>query len=198
MREIDKHNHSSKNLLLLSDWKTIIIFSSLWRFGGLYLCHNNISFFFYLLNSIKQWTNATGVTGRYQSHLLHFIIFMYKRLIACEKKELKTMVHKNQFFYLFVSRRTEEVYTHRLLTYTYIHTLTHIRIFTLIKLDFHCRLFKQNEWAQNSVDVIVYKKRIRIAHLMARQHVTMDEQTWNLCCVIHSKVYANLCTWAYV
>jgi len=68
-----------------------------------------------------------------------------------KEEEIKTMVHKTQFFYLFVSRRTEEVHTHRLLTYTYryIHTYTYthtrIRIFILIKLDFHCRLFKQYE-----------------------------------------------------
>jgi hypothetical protein len=57
------------------------------------------------------------------------------------------MVHKTQFFYLFVSRRTEEVHTQTIdiYVYTYIHThtRTRIRIFTLIKLDFHCRLFKQ-------------------------------------------------------
>jgi hypothetical protein len=29
-----------------------------------------------------------------------------------EEEEIKTMVHKTQFFYLFVSRRTEEIHTH--------------------------------------------------------------------------------------
>ena len=57
------------------------------------------------------------------------------------------MVHTAQFFYLFVSRRAEEVHTHtrRLLTYTYIDTRMCIRIFSLIKLDSHRRLFKQCE-----------------------------------------------------
>jgi hypothetical protein len=126
MREIDKHNHSSKNLLLLSDWKTIIIFSSLWRFGGLYLCHNNISFFFYLLNSIKQWTNATGVTGRYQSHSLHFIIFMYKRLIACEKKRTKDNGTQEPILLsICVSSYRGSIHTQTIDIYVYTHTHSH-------------------------------------------------------------------------
>ena len=50
------------------------------------------------------------------------------------------MVHKTQFFYLFVSRRTEEVYTQTIDTHVYAHT--HIQS---SQLDFHRCLFKQCE-----------------------------------------------------
>jgi hypothetical protein len=60
--------------------------------------------------------------------------------IRNEKKNLKTMVHKTQFFYLFVSRRTEEVYTQTIDTHVYAYT--HIQS---SQLDFHRCLFKQCE-----------------------------------------------------
>ncbi len=58
---------------------------------------------------------------------------MYKRLIAWEEEkaeeeeEIKTMVHKIQFFYLFVSRRIEEVHTHT--DYWRIHIDIHTHAF---------------------------------------------------------------------
>jgi hypothetical protein len=55
------------------------------------------------------------------------------------EKEIKTMVHKTQFFYLFVSRRMEEAHTQTIDIYVHTH------IFILVKLDFHRCLFKQYE-----------------------------------------------------
>jgi len=113
--------------------KTTTIFF-LWRFQRFYSCHKNFFFSslsFYLLNLIIPWTNATGVIGRYQSHYL-FLITLSSLCIRDwlhenkkrkkRRKEIKTMVHKTQFFYLFVSRRTEEVYTQTIDIYVYAHT----------------------------------------------------------------------------
>lgn len=60
---------------------------------------------------------------------------------------------QNPILYLFVSRRTEEVYTQTIDTHVHAHTHTYIQP---SQLDFHRCLFKQCEWRWNSV--IIYKQ----------------------------------------
>lgn len=43
-----------------------------------------------------------------------------------DNEDIKTLVHKTQFFYLFVSRPREEIHTQTIDTHVYAHIHTHI------------------------------------------------------------------------
>lgn len=147
----------------------MIISPTLWRFPRLHQWSERFS----LLLITWTWLNHGQMLLALLVGINHILLTSSSLCVW----EIKTIVHKTQFFYLFVSRRTQTIDI-----YVYVVCLNNAK-----------ELQVRSLWLSLS-----RRRRRRRAHLLARQHVTMDEQTWNPCCVIHSKVYANLCTWAYV